>query len=126
MATVTINQDNYPEGHELEVPYLGLFPNGQTSEVDDDAWDRFVAHTGFEGDELVIDNSVVREEAEARAEAQELLHEPEDEVTKDALLKQAKALGIKGYSTMNKDELRTAIDQSTAAQSAPVDEEEDR
>jgi len=42
MPNVEVNLPNIPEGADVSVPYLGKFKNGETSEVSDLRWGRYL------------------------------------------------------------------------------------
>lgn len=44
---ITVNQPNRPEGEDIEVLHLGVFPNGSTSEVSDEAAYNYEMQTGL-------------------------------------------------------------------------------
>jgi hypothetical protein len=68
MGTVTVKLSNRPEGAKVEIPYLGLFDNGSTTEVDDKKLARYHKAYGGEGD-VVVDSEQNKKDAEARSEA---------------------------------------------------------
>lgn len=76
MATVEIDYDNMPKDADLEVPYLGVFKNGSTSEVEDAKWERFLRNHPNpeplrEAGKLVLTTKAQRAESAARREAQQ-------------------------------------------------------
>jgi len=42
MATVEVNLPNVPQGANVSIPYLGRFRNGETTEVSDRNWGRWL------------------------------------------------------------------------------------
>lgn len=80
MPTVIVNLKNRPDGSVVEVPYLGAFKNGETTEVTQERWDRFVkyqpgaAHYAESG-ELKL----VTEKAEPRQTPTSPFPEPKEE-----------------------------------------------
>jgi hypothetical protein len=50
--TITIQYDNLSQGAKVEVPGLGVFPNGETSQVDDERLSQYEAtgHAVPDGD----------------------------------------------------------------------------
>lgn len=133
MPQVKVAFDNIPEGQEVEVPYLGLFENGSTTEVDQDQWDRFVANApggeryedqdtlevGTEAAQRATEeHRTLREAALAETTGQPADQESESETEakplsdykKDELVEMAKGR-IEGASDMKKDELVEALSE---------------
>lgn len=72
MAQVSVNLPNYGED-EVEVLYLGRFPNGETSEVTDDqvaTWERETGREWPEGGTLEVPQGSVQELAEVPGDAE--------------------------------------------------------
>lgn len=125
MPTVTINLENIPQGEMVEIPYLGYFENGVTTEVEQARWDRYVEYSGAaarfseDSDSLEISTEQQREEAESARRLAELggdtPEELEDEYKKSELVNMAESMGIE-TSSKNKDELAEEI---AASQSGP-------
>lgn len=89
MATVEINYDNVAKGTKLEVPYLGVFENGSTSEVDDVKWERFLrnhpnAEALREAGGLTLTTKAQKAASAARREAREAAAASEGSGTGDA------------------------------------------
>jgi hypothetical protein len=83
MPTVKVNYDNLAEGAEVEVPYLGLFKNGSSTEVDQRKWDRFVNNwpgaRDLEGDTLEVGTESAKKASESHAEAVEAIEREHSE-----------------------------------------------
>lgn len=56
---VTVNDGNFPDGHELEIVGLGAFKNGEATEIPEDAEMRFVAMHQKPVDEVIGTSDVV-------------------------------------------------------------------
>ena len=54
MASVTVNLYTQPEGEEIEVPGLGVFPNGSTTEVTDEQVQTWEAINHANWEDIVI------------------------------------------------------------------------
>lgn len=104
-TTVKVQYDNLPADAEVEVPYLGIFKNGESREVDDAEWDRFVtAYPQNEGvNTLELTTASAQEASEAYAQAAEA--ESLDELKKDQLAEIANASGIDDVKGKKKSEL---------------------
>lgn len=110
MAEVTVNLNNRPADSEIEVPILGLFKNGTTTQIDEGRWERYKNYRGEgnypEDGKIVFSTEQVREEAEVRAEAEEAVAAVQDldELKKDELVALADARGIDSTG-LNKGDL---------------------
>lgn len=76
MATVEVKYDNLPQGAKVEIPYLGVFENGSTAEVDENKWNRYLnnfpgAEQHRESGKLTLTTSEARKLSEARAAVQD-------------------------------------------------------
>lgn len=121
MGTVTVRLDGRPNGALVEVPDLGLFPNGETTDVEEGRWQRYqLLHPEFDGDEIVISTKQNREEAEEREEAMRALRGSDDlsDLNKDQLQGIARTVGVD--PNQKKDDLVEDLDNE--ASSSPVDE----
>jgi hypothetical protein len=83
MPTVRVNYDNLKEGAKVEIPYLGVFENGSTTEVDQRKWDRFVANWpsagSLEGDTLELGTESANKASESHADAVEAIEREHNE-----------------------------------------------
>lgn len=138
MPSVKVDLDNLPKGTLVEVPYLGGFENGTTTEVDEDRWNTFrtLSPNGQalpEGtDTYEVSTAAQKEATEAhkdRTEAAGLTaDELEDEHKKDDLIRLAESMGIT-TAGKNKDELAEDIANAHPEQPqsfpTPVDSEQE-
>lgn len=129
---VKVDLDNLPKGALVEVPNLGAFENGSTTEVSDARWERFVTHDPVGqhyADEDMYEVSTAKQKADTEAYASLSKSDPEDE-KKAELVDRARLMGIDDPSSMTVDQLREAIAEREAVPTSytPVvdtDDEED-
>lgn len=122
MATVKVSYDNLAEDAKVEVPYLGVFDNNSTTEVDSARWERFKRRNPqVEGDSIEFSTEQQKRDADAARKVSSLdassAAELEDEHKKDELVEVAKALGIE-TSGKNKDQLSEEIMTKRSHESA--------
>jgi len=136
MATVEVKYDNLPQDAKVEVPYLGVFKNGSTTEVDERKWNRYLnnfpgAEQHRESGKLTLTTAEASRLSKARASAQDAARAsageqvggtvgssgsgaqdgsetPLEDRKKDELEDMAKALGIETEGK-KKSELAEAI-----------------
>lgn len=127
MPSVKVALDNLPDGATVEVPYLGYFKNGTTTEVDQNKWDRFVNHSPVganfaEEDTLELTTEKQKEDAEAFKKLATLegssADDLEDDYKKDELVSLADSMGI-STEGKNKDELAEDIAAARGTESEP-------
>lgn len=118
MAKVKVSKENVPKGTTVEVPDLGYFPNGETTELDDTVWKRYRLQHGLDLPdnhtvELNVGGSPVREPIRLEeTEGSPVGAEPEpqniDNMRKDQLVDLAESRGI-NTEGKKADELREAL-----------------
>lgn len=133
MASVEIKYDNLPKGAKVEVPYLGVFENGSTTEVDDSKWNRYLnnfpgAEQYRETGKLVLGTAEARKLSEARSAAQDAAQEaqtspgggeasptdsgsqtPLEDRSKSELQEMARALQVEDADNKKKSDLVESI-----------------
>lgn len=129
-VNVKVDYDNLPNGAEVEIPYLGLFENGSSREVDEGDWQRFLdlqpgARERYE-DESSVEFSTAQ--AESRTEAYSELNEAVDsgslsDKNKDELVKLASEAGLETEG-LKKAELVAALEKSVGGQTIPDESQE--
>ena len=95
MPKVTVDYQARPKGSEMYVPGLGVFKNGETTDVNGLRWDRWQSRNKPANGHLVLTDK----------------KQPPD-TTLEELKKQAAELNIEGRSDMNKKQLQNAIDKA--------------
>lgn len=131
-VSVKVDYDNLPEGAEVEIPYLGLFENGSSREVEDERWERFLdlqpgAREQYEGETSVeFSTAAAQRLSEAHADLAEAAtseEKPLSEYKKSQLKDMADAAGV-ATEGLNKDELVKALESSVGGQTIPNESQE--
>lgn len=122
MPSVKIALDNLPDDAEVEVPFLGLFKNNTTTQIEDDRWQFFLQNA--QGSERYENTDTVEISSSNAEQVSEVTNARLDAVQNEALadykksqlLEMARPLGIEGIEDMKKDELVEAIRSRSVVQ----------
>lgn len=116
MPSVKVALDNLPKDAEVEVPYLGLFKNNTTTDVDQDAWDRYQANWpgATEGDSLEVSTAAAEKASNDHEKLRLALEEGDiEDLNKGQVEKLAGTAGVETKGK-TKDELVKEVKKSTS------------
>jgi hypothetical protein len=81
MPTVKVNLPNRPKGDKVEVPLLGVFENGTTTEVTQERWDYFTKHEAgkqYEGRSVITIGTAEQAAETDKPKGVEQVEQPEE------------------------------------------------